>query len=128
MTVQKIKYCQNFENPDETRTFQSRGHLDLIQFSDECSIGRGVFEPGWRWSVDVKPIAGTSSCEAEHVGYCLSGSMIIKMNSGEEFQIQAGDSFHILAGHDAWVDSDQPCVMIDFTGFKNYAKPISAAA
>lgn len=66
----------------------------------------------------MKLIADTSSCKAEHVGYCLSGSMITKMNSGEEFRVQAGDSINSLVGYDAWVDSDQSCVMIDFIVYK----------
>jgi hypothetical protein len=37
----------------------------------------GRFQPGWRWSDDVKPIAGTDWCIFLHEGYCVSGSAIV---------------------------------------------------
>ncbi len=126
MATEPIKYCKNLKNPDERRDFKSHGHVDLIKFSEEISIGRGEFEPGWKWSEDVQPIAGTASCEAPHAGYCLSGSMVIRMNNGEEFTIRAGDAFQIPPGHNAWVPGNERCVLIDFSGFKHYAKRAAA--
>jgi hypothetical protein len=73
---------KSLDSPDEVREFQANGHLDLVNLGTGA-VGRGVFEPGWRWSNDVKPIAGTDSCQAEHVGYVLSGSMTVKMDDGE---------------------------------------------
>ncbi len=115
--------CKNFAAPDERRKFHGHGHLDILNFADHVVIGKGVFEPGWKWSVDVKPIAGTTSCEAPHVGYCLEGSMKIVMNSGETFIIKAGDAFQIPPGHDALVMGGTRCVLLDFSGYENYAKP-----
>jgi mannose-6-phosphate isomerase-like protein (cupin superfamily) len=126
MAKQKDAYCKNFQSPDEIRQFRGHGQLELLNLTDGSGVGRGTFQPGWRWSTDVKPIAGTSSCQAEHLGYCMSGSMVIHMNNGDEFRIQAGDVFTIPAGHDAWVDSNEPCVMIDVTGYKDYAKKAAA--
>ena len=128
MTSEKENYCKSFESPDETRPFQAHGRLDLLNFPDGTAVGRGVFEPGWRWSKDVKPIAGTSSCMAEHHGYCLSGSMVIQMDNGDEFRIQAGDAFTIPPGHDAWVVGNEQCISLDMTGFKDYAKKTAIAA
>jgi hypothetical protein len=65
-TMSNQKLNKNFNQPDETRAFKAHGHLDVLNFADGTIIGKGVFEPGWRWSEDVKPIAGTSSCEAAH--------------------------------------------------------------
>ncbi|MEW6058419.1 MAG: cupin domain-containing protein [Bdellovibrionota bacterium] len=113
---------KTFNQPNERREFKSHGHLDLVSFEDGISIGQGTFEPGWKWSNDVKPIAGTESCEASHTGYCVSGSMVIRMNDGEEIFIKAGDAFQIPPGHDAWVQGDEKCVVLDFTGYENYAK------
>lgn len=115
------KKCKNFNQPDESRPFRGHGHLDVLKFGDQVQIGRGIFEPGWQWSVDVKPIAGTESCEASHSGYCVEGSMRIAMDTGEEFTIQAGDGFHIPSGHDAWVLGTKPCVLIDVMGYRDYA-------
>lgn len=111
--------------PDETRKFAGKGKLDLVQFG-ETSVGRATFEPGWRWSQNIKPIAGTKTCEASHLGYCLSGSMRIRMDDGEEQEVRAGDSFSIKPGHDAWVTSKEDCVMLDFSGFQHYAEEQAA--
>jgi len=116
------KLCKNFDQPDEKRAFAGHGHLDVLNFADEVVIGRGIFEPGWKWSQDVKPLAGTTSCEASHSGYCVEGEMTIRMNDGTEFKIHTGDAFHIPPGHDAWVDGKERCVLVDVGGFTNYAK------
>lgn len=121
-TETKKSSKKRFNQPDERRNFKSHGHLDLVSFSNDLAIGQGTFEPGWKWSNDVKPIAGTESCEAPHLGYCISGTMVIRMNDGEELKIKPGDAFQIPPGHDAWVEGTEQCVMLDFTGYENYAK------
>ena len=83
--------------------------------------GRG-FEPGWRWSERVKPIAGTDSCQKAHLGYVLSGLMKVVMDDGTEGEVGTGDVFSIAPGHDAWTVGDEACVMIDFGGIEHYAK------
>ena len=115
-------YRASFKSPDETRQFKAHGHLDLVKFGDRATIGRGVFEPGWKWSNDVKPIAGTASCQSAHSGYCVSGRMTIKMDDGEQYTLGPGDAFHIPPGHDAWTEGAESCVLIDVTGVKEYAK------
>jgi hypothetical protein len=112
---------KQFTRPDERRDFKAHGHLDLVSFEDGSAIGRGVFEPGWRWSTDVKPIAETDSCEASHTGYCMRGRMTVRMNDGEEIRIKPGDAFRIPPGHDAWVEGSETCELLDFTGFSEYA-------
>ena len=113
---------KNFGSPDERRNFKGHGFLDVLSFEEGATIGRGVFEPGWRWSDDVKPLAGTPSCEASHSGYCLKGAMTVRMNDGSETHIKAGDAFHIPPGHDAWVDEgNEACELIDVSGFGEYA-------
>lgn len=116
------KKSRNFERPDERREFKGHGHLDLLVFDDGLSIGRAEFEPGWRWSNDVKPIAGTELCEAAHSGYCLEGSMTVQMKDGETFTVREGEAYQIPPGHDAWVEGGK-CVLVDITGFQDYAKP-----
>jgi hypothetical protein len=87
------------------------------------TVGRGVFEPGWRWSQHVKPIAGTDSCQTAHLGYVVSGRMHIVMDDGGESECGPGDAVHIAPGHDAWIVGDEACVFIDFGQIQNYAKP-----
>ena len=113
---------QSIDHPHETRPFQAHGHMDVVTFGD-FTMGKGNFEPGWRWSNDVKPIAGTDSCQVLHTGLCLSGSMTIRMDDGStETTISAGDVVRIEPGHDAWVDGVEPCILLD-TGVAGYAKP-----
>jgi hypothetical protein len=112
---------QSIDSPHETRPFAAHGHMDVVTLGD-FTLGKGTFEPGWRWSSDVKPIAGTESCQTRHTGICVSGSMTVRMDDGSESSIGAGDVVVIEPGHDAWVTSDEPCVMFD-TGVAAYAKP-----
>ena len=109
-------------NPHEVRPFQAHGHMDVVTLG-EFTLGRGTFEPGWKWSEDVKPIAGTDSCQVHHTGYCLSGHMTIRLDDGTESTISPGDVVDIEPGHDAWVDGDEACIFLD-TGVAKYALPV----
>ena len=111
--------------PHETRQFP-KGKLEVITLSG-VTFGRATFEPGWRWSVHVKPIAGTNSCQAAHLGVQLSGIMHIKMDDGTERDIRPGEVVNIPPGHDGWVVGNEPVVFIDVTGMENYAKQQKAA-
>ena len=112
---------KNFESPDETRPFEGKGKADVLQIGGQ-TVGRGVFEPGWRWSENVKPIAGTESCQVSHLGYCMSGRMKLYMDDGSEFEVGPGDVAAIPPGHDAEVIGDEACVFVDFGEFGDYAK------
>ena len=112
---------QNIDKAHETRPFRDHGHMDVVTLGD-FTLGRGTFEPGWRWSEDVKPIAGTDSCQVRHTGYCLSGSMTVKYDDGTETTINPGDVVLLEPGHDAWTLGDEPCILLD-TGVAAYAKP-----
>jgi ketosteroid isomerase-like protein len=105
---------QNLERDGETRQFAAHGHAVIANAGGLCLM-RGVFEPGWRWTVDVAPVAGTSTCQTHHLGYVLSGTMQIRMDDGEECSVTAGDIFDLPAGHDAWVVGNEPCVMVDYS-------------
>ncbi len=111
----------NIDTPHETRPFQAHGSMDVVTLGD-FTLGKGTFEPGWRWSADVKPIAGTDSCRTTHTGICVAGRMTVRMDDGTELTIGPGDVTVIPAGHDAWVVGDEACVMYD-TGVAAYAKP-----
>ena len=83
---------------------------------------RATFKPGWKWSLHVKPIAQTDSCQAAHLGYYVTGHMHVRMDDGEELEFGPGDFGVIPPGHDAWILGDEPCVVIDWQGFADYAK------
>jgi quercetin dioxygenase-like cupin family protein len=111
------------EKPDEVRPFKDgKGKLSVFTLGNQ-TMGRGEFEPGWRWSMHVKPIAGTDSCQATHTGIILEGRMVVRMDDGSEMEYGPGDVFYMPPGHDAWVVGDQRCVLFDVTGVAKYAKP-----
>jgi hypothetical protein len=112
---------------DETRPFAAKGHVDVHKL-DRGMVMKGVFEPGWKWSEHVKPIAGTNSCQASHCGYVLSGRMKIVMDDGSSIDVGPGDFFEVAPGHDAWTIGTDPCVMVDWGGYEGYAKPATAGA
>ena len=112
----------SLNTPEETRKFEDgKGILELVNLNDR-PVGRATFEPGWQWSKHVKPIAGTDSCQAPHLGYCVSGRMHVVMDDGQEMDVGPGDFSIIPPGHDAFIVGDEPCVMIDWQGFADYAK------
>jgi hypothetical protein len=86
---------RSFDSPDETRPTANRG----------------------------RPIAGTESCQAPHVGYAVSGRMAFRMDDGTEGEIKAGDAFVLPPGQYAWVIGDEEAVQVDFNGMEAYAKP-----
>jgi len=113
---------KSLRTPDETRPFEAgKGKLDVVNV-DEGVVGLARFEPGWRWSLHVKPIAGTDSCQAAHMGYFVSGRMHVRMDDGTEDDFGPGDLMICPPGHDAWTLGDEPAVVIDWTGVADYAK------
>jgi quercetin dioxygenase-like cupin family protein len=118
---------RRFSTPDEVRPFQGgTGRAEILTFG-EASVGRGIFQPGWKWSKHVGPIAGTASCEVAHSGYCVSGRMHLVMDDGVEAEVGPGDYAMIPPGHDAWVVGGEPCVFLDFAGMAGYAQPAREA-
>lgn len=97
------------------------GHVDVVKMAGG-EIGRLVLQPGWKWSTDVKPIAGTDSCLAPHFQYHVSGRLAILMDDGTEFTAGPGDVTSLPSGHDAWVVGDEPVVVVDWFGISDYAR------
>lgn len=111
---------KSFKSPDEVRTFE-KGKVELVKIGG-AMVGRGEFQPGWKWSKHVKPIAKTNSCEAPHFQYQLSGVMHVVMDDGTERDIKAGEVSSLPMGHDGWVVGHEPVVVVDFQGMVDYAK------
>jgi hypothetical protein len=112
--------AKSFNSPDEIRTFD-KGELQLLNIGG-ATIGRAVFEPGWKWSTSLKNIAKTKSCEAPHFQYHVSGTLKVIMDDGAERELKAGDISLLPSGHDAWVIGNEPVVVVDFQGMIDYAK------
>jgi hypothetical protein len=111
---------QNFSAPGEVRTFE-KGKVELVTIEGSV-IGRATFEPGWKWSTCIGPIAQTDSCQSAHFIYQLSGTLVTRMDDGTETVTRAGDVAVIPPGHDAWVDGNERVVAIDWQGMTTYAK------
>jgi hypothetical protein len=126
VTANKQAELKSFGTPDEVREFPS-GRLELIKVGG-ATIGRAVFEPGWRWATSVQPIAKTSSCEAPHFQYHVAGVLRIRMDDGSEFDCRPGDVSLLPSGHDAWVVGDEAAVVVDFQGMIDYATGHTHAA
>jgi hypothetical protein len=111
---------KDFKSPDEVRTFE-KGKVELLQIGGGV-VGKMTLQPGWRWSEDVKPIAGTELCEAPHFQYQIAGKLHVAMADGEEFDSVPGMVTKMPSGHDAWVVGDEDVVMVDWAGLAEYAK------
>ncbi|HMC41390.1 MAG TPA: cupin domain-containing protein [Acidimicrobiales bacterium] len=111
---------KSLDKPDETRLVP-KGKVEVVN-TETAVVGRVTFEPGWKWSESVKPIAGTETCQVAHTGYVISGCGHIVMDDGEEYDLEPGDGFYIAPGHDGWTVGDEAFVALDFTGMADYAK------
>lgn len=105
---------RSFDHPEETTRFPN-GHEDIVHILGK-PVGRSTFQPGWRWSNDVRPLMGTDSCPLLHAGYMLVGHLHVEVNDGRTIDIGPGDAFTIPPGHDAWVAGNEPVVMLDWGG------------
>ena len=112
---------KNFARPDESRKFEL-GQVDLVTLGG-VTIGRGIFEPGWKWSTCVKPLVKTKWCEAPHMQYHVSGRMHVVMDDGSEAEFGPGDVSLLPPRHDAWVVGDTRVVVVDISGLGEYAQP-----
>jgi hypothetical protein len=101
----------SLDTASDKRSFD-HGQLDIITLGD-ATIGRAVLNPGWRWSIDVRPPAGADSCQVAHTGVVLSGRFHVRMDDGTEADLGPGDAHIVPPGHDAWVIGDEQCVIID---------------
>jgi len=111
---------KNLAAPDETLSFP-KGSAVTVRVGD-LVVGRLEQQPGWRWSEQVKPIAGTASCQFHHIGVGIAGAAMIRMDDGTELLISAGDVFDIPPGHDQWVVGDEPAVSIIWGGWRGWGK------
>lgn len=107
-------------SPDEVRT-PSKTRVEVVQL-EGFTIGRLSFEPGWRWSECIKPVAKTDACQLSHVGYAVSGRLSVRTKDGTLKTISAGESYTIPPGHDAWVEGNQTFVAIEVLSADVYAK------
>jgi mannose-6-phosphate isomerase-like protein (cupin superfamily) len=119
MQVSKLE-AKSHDKPDEVRT-PSKTRVEVVRLKD-FTLGRFIFQPGWRWSECVKPVVHTESCQVGHVGYAVSGRITVRMNDGSQLAITPGMSYTIPPGHDAWVEGTEPFVGIEVMSAEQFAK------
>jgi ribosomal protein S4E len=102
---------RTFEEPDERITF-SHGHWDVVHIRGRRLV-RVTYEPGFRWSVDMAPVAKTQLCQLRHVFWVISGRMNLRLSDGTETIVARGDLASVAPDHDSWVIGDEPIVLFD---------------
>jgi hypothetical protein len=103
---------RGFDSPDETRT-PDKTEVAVVRLGS-ATAARMTFEPGWKWSDCVKPVAGTDSCQVRHVGVAISGRLHVEHEDGTQLNLGPGDAYVIEPGHDAWVVGDERFVGYEF--------------
>jgi hypothetical protein len=111
---------QQLDEAGDIRRFPN-GRMDVVRMGGSV-VGRGTFEPGFKWSESIGPIVGTTSCLLPHAGYVISGAMGIAMDDGRELTLAAGEAIQIAPGHDAWTIGDEPCVVLEVLSAERYGK------
>jgi hypothetical protein len=103
---------KSMSTPDESRT-PDKTTVDAVHLGD-ATVARLTLQPGWKWSECIKPVAGTESCQANHLGFVVSGRMHVVCTDGVEADLGPGDAYRIEPGHDAWVEGNDQFVAMEF--------------
>ena len=111
---------RRFSDATDVRRFP-HGHIEVVEMDDNV-VGRMTYEPGWRWSADIKPVAGGEACQFHHLGFTVSGRLRVQMSDGAELETGPNEVFEFPPGHDAWVVGDEPWVAIDFEAMRTFGK------
>src|SRR4030095_5024008 len=112
---------KRFDSPDETRTF-AKGKFEIVNLGG-LTIGKASYDPGWKWSEHVSPLAGTTFCEVEHVGMVISGSAMVAFDDGTEIELTPGNLFYVPpVPHDSWVTGNEPYLSLPFLGAAQYSR------
>ena len=107
---------RRFDDSDEVLDMKEAGGISIIRMKDGTTGMHAVFEPGWTWEKDEKPLLGSpASCPMRHTGYCIAGKLAVRMvETKEETRITTGDFFEIPPGHDAFVEGSERVELILF--------------
>jgi uncharacterized cupin superfamily protein len=103
--------AKNIITSEQSGKFLDESVRQTVQLKTAV-IGLGTYQPGWKWSLHAGVQTGKLS--ENHIGYIVSGHMIVRDSDGVEVEIGPGDGFEVMPGHDAWVIGNEPCVALDF--------------
>ena len=112
--VQRVRHASLLDPANQRSLSRGTGALARV---GSLTVGRATLEPGWRWSVDLKPAVGTEWCEAHHLHVLVRGRLAVLMAGAEAVdEFGPGDVFDIPPGHDTWVVGDEPADLLDVSG------------
>jgi class 3 adenylate cyclase len=109
---------KSFASAEEVRHL-GPATIDVVSL-DETTLARITYPPGFRWSVDARPIVGTEWCEHHHLGICVAGRIHIVTADGIESEIGPGEAYEIPPGHDGWTVGDEPFQGIEFASARTF--------
>lgn len=109
--MQKLEK-KNFNTPDETKN-NPNSKVEIVKLGN-TTFQRQTFQPGWKWTKDIKPFMQTDLCPVHHKGVLLSGKMHIVIENGNELDVMPGDAIIIPPRHYGWVVGNKPAVFISF--------------
>lgn len=116
------RYVRSFSVPDEVVEIETVRSEMITQGG--MTVSHDVQQPGWRWSVHIKPLVGTEWCQVRHIGVVLRGRIRYLLEDGTEFEAGPLDLMDIPPGHDAWVIGDEPLETIAWTGARGWIAPL----
>ena len=105
---------KSLDDPDEVRQLP----MLLMHFVrvGALNVGRGIVQPGWRWSTHMRKETDEPLCRSTiSSSSCRAGSRS-SWRMASYAEMKPNDIFDVPPGHDAWVLGDEPAVIIDFLG------------
>ena len=75
---------------DEVMT-PSNARVEMVNVGGQ-RVMKLTAQPGWKWSTDIKPMVGTESCEAKHIGVIVEGAISCRHDDGTEVTYSAGSA------------------------------------
>jgi class 3 adenylate cyclase len=109
---------KSLDKPDETLRLEKLAE-NLVELGD-VTVGRIVFQPGWRWSTHMRPHVGGDWCQAHHVGMVVSGKFRLFFPDGSTLDLGPNDVYDIPPGHDGEVIGNEPCVQVEWAGLRAF--------
>lgn len=110
--------AKNLDRPDETISLDKMVE-EVVELGD-ITVGRSVLQPGWRWSVHMRPHVGGDWCQARHVGIVLSGRFGFTFPDGSSLEVGPNDVYDIPPGHEGYTIGDEPCVQVEWAGLRAF--------
>ena len=106
---------KNFSNEADEIAEPNNARVETVKVGGQ-KIMKLTIQPGWKWSNDIKPIVGTESCQATHLGVVVQGKITCRHDDGSEVSYGEGDAYSIKPGHDAWVVGNTLAIAYEFHG------------